>query len=339
MKRKIFLLLIVLYVLFINKAFSNMDYGQTLIYPNYYFVDKDVYYVNTNNFNLYKNKNPIIYNINEAGFILFNNQIIFVSNKDNCLYSYNILTKKLKKISQNKVLTGYNTFFIFKDYIFYYDSNNKLRKIKNGREFKVLPYENSIALSLLENKRCFKNYILTWGQNGIKKINLDNYSIKQLYDGPVYSLDVYNDKIYFINSLSNISVIDLNGKKLTEISCKAQENVLDFYQGRLIVDYGYLYFIDYESKKLIRVNLKNYKKEILEKNVEDFYIKDKRLFYINSVEGDNIKYIDISKGIAKALPKDKYLYFLDLNNNYLCLLVKSKNPQNIYGEIKYIKVD
>lgn len=340
--KKIFIFILAFFMFFVSKINGlNAKESFTLLYPEYYYLDDGTYFIDTNDFGIYKDKSLLIKNTSEAGFIKYGDNIFFINSKDNYLYRFDLQNKRLKRISQNKVFNKYLNFFILNEKIYYYDYKNELRKIWNGRELIALPFEVKIADALFENRIVIDNIILTWGQKGINKIDLENYLIDKLYDGEVYALQVNHENIYFIDSDLNLVIMNFYGRVVKKIRTNAIDFGADFNLGKIILDNDFIYYLDYDLKgnKLLRINIKNYKKEILLENVIDFYVKENKLFVLSNIEGDNIKLIDLENKKVTLLPKDNYISLLSYNNNVLCVLIKSKNHENFLGEIRFINID
>lgn len=339
--KKILIFILAFFMFFIYKTNDlNAKKSFNLLYPEFYYLDGGEYFIDTNDFNIYKDKSLLIKDSNEMGFIKYGDSIFFINSKDNYLYRFDLQNKRVDKVSQNKVFKKYLNFFILNDKIFYYDYKNELRKIWNGRDLIALPFEANIANALFENRIIINNMILTWGQKGIYKIDLENYSISRLYDEEVYALQANDENIYFIDSNLNLVVMNFYGKVAKKIKTNAVDFGADFNLGKLILDNGFLYYINYHLKgnKLIRIELKNYKEEVLLENVIDFYVKDNMLFVLSKADGDNIKLIDLKNKKITLLPKENYISLLSYNNNILCVLVKSKNHENFLGELKFIDI-
>lgn len=340
--KKILIFILAFFMFFIYKTNDlNAKKSFNLLYPEFYYLDDGEYFIDTNDFNIYKDKSLLIKDSSETGFIKYGDSIFFINSKDNYLYRFDLQNKRVDKVSQNKVFKKYLNFFILNDKIFYYDYKNELRKIWNGRDLIALPFEANIANALFENRIIINNMILTWGQKGIYKIDLENYLISRLYDKEVYALQASGENIYFIDSDFNLVVMNFYGKISKKIKTDAVDFGADFNLGKLILNNGFLYLIDYSlnGNKLTRIDLKNYNKEIVLENVIDFYIKDTKLFVLSNIDGDNIKLIDLQNKKNILLPKDNYISLLSYNNNVLCVLVKSKNHENFLGELKFININ
>ncbi|KRQ87183.1 hypothetical protein ABG79_00981 [Caloramator mitchellensis] len=329
-------------------AFSH-NKQNNFIWASYYHVDRqNIYFIDTNDFCIYvsdldkENKLKLIGDkVDNTGFIYKDGKIIY--KKDNgYLYSYDILNKETDKISQYKLVKKYGSFFVLKNDIFYFDELNNLHKVSNGRDLIVMPSEKYVANNIYENQIIIGDSLFTWGEEGINKIDINNFQVEQIYFSRVYFLATYKDKIYFIDEDKRVCSTDLRGENLEIISeDRALDDTGDFTAGKLMIDDNKLYYISYRDNKsdLVRIDLADGQKSLVANNVQDFYVKNDRVIYFTSYEDGEIIMINNDKEKRFYNEDLKYIFILDYKDDQLILLAKSQNLENVFGEIFFLTID
>lgn len=321
---------------------------KSLSYPGLYQVEGNyVYYVSPYDFKIYKisgNGKRIKLSEDKAdynGILLHGGWIYFInSSKGEKLYRVRTDGKDMIKVSEDKMRTSFEGFFKWKGSLYYYDEYMGIHKIdETGNEVELGAGERNTVLNFSYSSKIYGNILYKWGPDGIAKVDLEYGKEIKLIDDPVYSFQLYRDRIYYINYKNhNLYSITSDGKDKArliddELICEGP----DYDTGNMVISDGLLYYIKYNESgtgELYSLHIESGKRTVLAKDVKDFKLYGDKLYYIDGIEFGklyNMKKDGTDKG---ELTSNYFTYMLEGQNGFLFYGVKSQtDDEPYYGKI------
>ena len=188
---------------------------------------------------------------------------------------------------------------------------------------------------------------------GIFKIK--NGEETELIDESAYSLNIYQDNIYYItvsgfNQLK-VKSIDINGRNYREIA------TINTSISKIYVEDGFIYYYTTDNeKRIVRIDINNQDvTSLVYETIQDFQVSNGEIYYINSsnqicksnVNGDNKKILSENINASKIQVVDDWIYYYNEyenalfrlsskgNKNELISVLVNNEIYNVYGKYVY----